>query len=93
MLHLYYKIIILLLLGRGVCKKCFSFLLNNIFDAANEPNKKRINSIKFQTKLVLICTLHNNPFKQSRKRLTNFELKLLLNFFFYVRFDSVNLKH
>ena len=38
---------------------------------------KRINSIKFQTKLVLFCMLHNNPLLSSRvKNKTSFELRL-----------------
>jgi hypothetical protein len=31
--------------------------LNNAFDAANKPNNKIINTIKFETKLVLFSTL------------------------------------
>ena len=38
--------------------------MNTIFDAANKPNTKRINSTKFQTKLVLFCMLAQTYFRK-----------------------------
>ena len=47
-----------------------------MFFAANKPNTK-VKEIKFQTKLVLFCALHNKPPLNSRvKNKTSIELKL-----------------
>ena len=50
-----------------------SYLLNDVFDAANKPNTKRKKSSKFQTKLVLFCKL---PIIPPLGSTISFELKL-----------------
>ena len=67
-------------LADGSYNNTFSFLLNSVFDATNKPNSKRINLIKFQTKLVSFCTLHNNPPLSSRVTFFFVIIKTLIYF-------------